>query len=409
MGWRTELYSGSGHKLIANDDTYIVREAAGEISIGTDAASDVRIKPGFLELSEISDPGTPGTNKGWLYAKDDGGVTKLYFESTTGVTNLLSPAGSAQLSDLTDVGSSTPTAGNLLVADGDSWESQSLSGAFTISGAGATAFTATTETSADDADLLLIYDNTAAAYRRMTRANFLAGVGGGNPGGSSGQLQWNNATAFGGTAHAYWDTGSGGVVTLGDSTASLYIGIYTHLQITKYGAPVSAGIFVASSNATHAPSIRFHRARGTLEIPAVPQNLDCLGIVEYSGVWSGAWASNAIGAKLKAYATQTWSGTATGTRFVIETVNTGVGGVGDERYSIEGNSDHVWYGAGTSSSELMRLDAAAGALEIPAPSSAHTPSKNATIAISLDESGHNLIVTAKYSGGTTKTATIAFD
>ncbi len=38
---------------------------------------------------------------------------------------------------------------------------------------------ATAETSADDADLIAIYDNSASAVRKMTRANFLSGVGGG--------------------------------------------------------------------------------------------------------------------------------------------------------------------------------------------------------------------------------------
>lgn len=35
----------------------------------------------------------------------------------------------------------------------------------------------TAETSADNADLLLIYDNSAGALRKMTRANFTSGVG----------------------------------------------------------------------------------------------------------------------------------------------------------------------------------------------------------------------------------------
>ena len=38
---------------------------------------------------------------------------------------------------------------------------------------------AAAETSADNADLIAIYDNSAAGLRKMTRANFLAGVGGG--------------------------------------------------------------------------------------------------------------------------------------------------------------------------------------------------------------------------------------
>ena len=41
----------------------------------------------------------------------------------------------------------------------------------------------TAETSADDADEILIYDNTASANRKMTRANFLTGITATFPGG----------------------------------------------------------------------------------------------------------------------------------------------------------------------------------------------------------------------------------
>jgi len=44
----------------------------------------------------------------------------------------------------------------------------------------------TAETSADDNDLILIYDDTAGALRKMTRANFTSGLGGG--GGSTGDI-----------------------------------------------------------------------------------------------------------------------------------------------------------------------------------------------------------------------------
>ena len=85
-------------------------------------------------------------------------------------------SGISQLSDLTDVGDTTATAGRLLVADGDSWESRAVSGAITMSGTGVAEFIATAETTVDDADLVLIYDDSEAAYRRMTRANFLSGL-----------------------------------------------------------------------------------------------------------------------------------------------------------------------------------------------------------------------------------------
>lgn len=83
--------------------------------------------------------------------------------------------GVTQLSDLSDVGVSTATAGNLLVADGGNWDSVAVSGAVTLDATGAVSFVSTAETVVQDADLLLIYDNSASDYRRMTRANFLSG------------------------------------------------------------------------------------------------------------------------------------------------------------------------------------------------------------------------------------------
>lgn len=50
-----------------------------------------------------------------------------------------------------------------------------------------------------------------------------------------------------------------------------------------------------------------------------------------------------------------------------------------------------------------------GHLNLKAPTSASTTLANSQISFSLDEGGNNLIVTAKYSDGTSKTATIAFD
>lgn len=55
----------------------------------------------------------------------------------------------------------------------------------------------TAETTIDDADIVMIYDNSATALRKMTKANFVAGIGGSltgvtNP--ASGQLLFNPGT-----------------------------------------------------------------------------------------------------------------------------------------------------------------------------------------------------------------------
>ena len=122
----------------------------------------------------------------------------------------------------------TATAGNLLIADGDSWESTAISGAITLSSAGATAFNATAETSADDADLLLIYDDSATAYKRMTRANFLDGVG---------MVSVENTDV---------DTGTEDVDTFADTVAKGATWFY----YVSNGTNHRGGIVMASWNAT---------------------------------------------------------------------------------------------------------------------------------------------------------------
>lgn len=169
--------TAGSEQLVLNGDTYVRRTAAGALAFGENAATDPIFNDGVLELAEVTPSGDPASNKGWLYAKDDTGTTKLYFEDSSGtVTDLLAVGGASQLSDLSDVGTSTATSGNLLIADGDSWESQTVDGAITLASTGATAFTATSGTVNDDADLLLIYDDSATQYVRMTRGNFLSGV-----------------------------------------------------------------------------------------------------------------------------------------------------------------------------------------------------------------------------------------
>jgi len=48
-------------------------------------------KAGYINvmvMDEVADPGTPAANIGWLYAKDVGGTTTLYFETSAGATAL---------------------------------------------------------------------------------------------------------------------------------------------------------------------------------------------------------------------------------------------------------------------------------------------------------------------------------
>jgi len=195
-----------------------------------------------------------------------------------------------------------------------------------------------------------------------------------------------------------------GSLTASPFTSSGYLAIAA--KDSAYGGYCAS---IASETTDQAPTIYFLRSRGASHAsPALVTSTYRLGALSFSGTTSSAWSGIKGGVLIAAEATETWSGSVNGAALQFHTV-TNTGTTLYKRYEIEGSGDHVWYGGGSSPPELMRLDASAGALEIPAPSSAHTPSKNATITISLDESGHNLIVTAKYSGGTSKTATIAFD
>ena len=77
-------------------------------SFGYVGTADETYKEGHFEqfiMPEITDPGTPGTNIGWLYVADDTGVTKLYFETSAGATA---------------IGPSTVTWGDIADPTGDS-------------------------------------------------------------------------------------------------------------------------------------------------------------------------------------------------------------------------------------------------------------------------------------------------
>ena len=114
------------------------------------------------------------------------------------------------------------TGGNIAVDSGATFATVAVSGDITLSAAGATALQsvaitgqAAEATVAAD-DLILISDTSAAgALRKMTRANFIAGVSG-TPGGVNTDIQYNNAGAFGGDS-AFTTDGAGTVLITGGS------------------------------------------------------------------------------------------------------------------------------------------------------------------------------------------------
>ena len=161
-------------------------------------------------------------------------------------------------------------AGNFPVDSGSAFASVAASGDMGLAAGGA--FTAaspiitgkTAETSVDNADLVLIYDNTAGALRQMTRANFVAGVSG-SPGGSNTQIQYNNSGSFGGDS-GFTTDGAGGLAL---NAGSLDLTGGTRLTLDTTGtidAPDATISVLATVGAGGAANINLGGANATLEV-----------------------------------------------------------------------------------------------------------------------------------------------
>ncbi len=161
-------------------------------------------------------------------------------------------------------------AGRFPVDSGSAFASVAASGDMGLAAGGA--FTAaspiitgkTAETSVDNADLVLIYDNTAGALRQMTRANFVAGVSG-SPGGSNTQIQYNNSGSFGGDS-GFTTDGAGGLAL---NAGSLDLTGGTRLTLDTTGtidAPDATISVLATVGAGGAANINLGGANATLEV-----------------------------------------------------------------------------------------------------------------------------------------------
>ena len=133
-------------------------------------------------------------------------------------------------------------AGSIVQDNGAAYVAVAVSGDVLLAAGGAATLQSvaitgqTASATADDADLILIYDDTATALRKQTRANFLAGAAG-TPAGNDGEVQYNNGGAFG--ADAAFTTNKAGLVTV----QNLVVGANT--TAIDLGAAGSATIFGA--------------------------------------------------------------------------------------------------------------------------------------------------------------------
>ena len=166
--------------------------------------------------------------------------------------------------------------GNILIDGGIAFGSSPVTGDITISGGGVTALQSaaitgqTAEATVAADDLILISDTSAAGVlRKMTRANFIAGVSG-TPGGANTNIQFNNSGAFGGDAD--FTTDGAGVVEIGAATGgTLTMNNANNVPLTisttgSIDAPDATITMFGSVGAAGAATINFGGTNATLEV-----------------------------------------------------------------------------------------------------------------------------------------------
>ncbi|MCP4900042.1 MAG: hypothetical protein GY906_23990 [bacterium] len=104
----------------------------------------------FSSGATVPTDGTDGYQTGCIFQHTDGSAETAFYINEGSITscdfNAVVPAGSAELSDLSDVGTLAYTAGKVLVADGDSYEEVAVSSHATLSSAGALTLATVTKT-----------------------------------------------------------------------------------------------------------------------------------------------------------------------------------------------------------------------------------------------------------------------
>jgi hypothetical protein len=76
----------------------------GRMTVNNGGTNTIVLRPdrmattGYFEISEMTAPGNPASNKGRLYVADDSGTTKLYFKDSAGTATNLLAGGSSTVS-----------------------------------------------------------------------------------------------------------------------------------------------------------------------------------------------------------------------------------------------------------------------------------------------------------------------
>jgi len=207
------------------------------------------------------------------------GVIGLVTTNVTGdVASTATTDGSIFIGDaatgFAEIAAGTP--GNIVIDDGGTFATVAVTGDILIDPAGVTTLQSvaitgqTVEATVANDDLILISDTSAAgAFRKMTRANFVAGVSG-NPGGANTNIQYNNASAFGGDAD--FTTNGAGIVEIGAATGgTLTLNDANNVPLTistsgSIDAPDATITMFGSVGAAGAATINFGGTNATLEV-----------------------------------------------------------------------------------------------------------------------------------------------
>ena len=202
------------------------------------------------------------------------GVIGLVTTNVTGdVASTVTTDGSIIIGDaaagFAEIAAAVP--GNILVDQGASFANLAVTGDILIGAAAVTTLQSvaitgqTVEATVANDDLILISDTSAAgALRKMTRANFVAGVSG-SPGGSNTQIQYNSGGAFGGDTGFTTDGAGGLSITSGSIDMNGGSGITLDTAGT-IDAPDATINILATVGAGGAANINIGGANATLEV-----------------------------------------------------------------------------------------------------------------------------------------------
>ena len=290
----TTLPTGSTFLETNTDDLYIWDGDSWNI-VASNTGTEILANKSFsdsLVFDEISTPGNAATDKVRIYAKSGG---RLYSKDDSGNEyDLTAGAGSASaMTGLSDTDISSVGSAHMLLYDGtNSWDNKPVSGDITISAAGATtlgsvAITGQTAetTPVGSTDLVLMYDASNSALRKVTVSNLLQG------GVSADTLNALNDTTLSGVSSAQvliydgtdsWDnkTVSGDITINASGVTAIGSGVIVNADVNASAAiDMSKTALVAGTGIT--------LSTNTLNVDAAQTQITSVGALDAGSITSG--------------------------------------------------------------------------------------------------------------------------